>query len=111
MPNWKPYLKLTGSTRDIYFAFENKSFNLQRLAQLAPTGIDYPPEERTVGPNTVYYYGPGGGGVEYPDRFFFNVKGKTLTFLFDGPYDDGSKTPDESTKRLEPIILETLRTF
>jgi hypothetical protein len=37
------------------------------LSLVAPTGIDDPPERKQIGPETFYYYGPGGGGVDYVD--------------------------------------------
>lgn len=104
-----PFLKLKGSDGNIYVAFEVKAFNLERMTRFAPSGIEDPPEAKTFGPNTAYYYGPGGGGVNYPDQFFFNVKGKTLRIQFDGPYN--GKTVSEEAKQLESRVLETLRVF
>ena len=53
---------------------------------------------------------PGGGGVQYADEYFFNLRGKTLTITFDGPY-DGGKTPSAETKKLELEILATFSVF
>jgi hypothetical protein len=64
---------------------EDEPFDLQRFVRGAPTGIETPPEPRQVGTQTFYYYGPGGGGVAYADQYFFNLKGKTLSIVFDGP--------------------------
>ncbi len=55
----------------IFVWFENKSFDLQRFAEMAPTGCESPPEPVRVGEYTFYSYGPGGGGVTYPDLYFF----------------------------------------
>ena len=52
----------------------------------------------------------GGGGVEYPDQFFFNLKGKTLYIVFDGPYIN-DKTPADETKKIEEKVLASFRTF
>jgi hypothetical protein len=65
----------------------------------APTGIETPRERRQLGAETFYYYGPGGGGAEYPDQYFFDLKGKTLLIAFDGPYID--KTPSPETKNIK----------
>ena len=98
------------SGANIFIFFENKAFDLQRLVEHAPTGYDSPPEPVSAGPNTFYYYGPGGGGVSYADQYFLNLKGKTLYITFDGPYVN-NKTPSLETKTLEPRLLSTLRAF
>ncbi len=94
----------------IFVLFENKHFNLQRFVKTAPTGWDSPPSPVRVGAHTFYYYGPGGGGVGYADRYFFNLRGKTLYITFDGPYIN-DKTPTAETKRIERELLATFRTF
>jgi hypothetical protein len=94
----------------IYITFEDKAFDLQSLVARAPTGYDSPPEPAPAGPNTFYYYGPGGGGVDYADQYFFDLKGKTLYISFSGPYVN-DKTPSSETKALEPKLLASLRTF
>src|ERR1700675_46615 len=43
-------------------------FNLESFVAGAPTGIEDPPEPKQFGAQTFYYYGPGGGGVAYPDQ-------------------------------------------
>jgi hypothetical protein len=83
---------------------------LQSFVKTAPTGYETPPEPVHVGQYTFYYYGPGGGGVQYPDKYFFNLWGKTLYITFDGPY-VGDKTPSAETKKLESEILATFSTF
>ena len=94
----------------IFVLFENKPFNLQRFVKSAPTGYETPPEPMQIGDKAFYYYGAGGGGASYPDRYFFNLKGKTLYNTFDGPYLN-SKSPSAETMKLEPKVLATLRTF
>jgi hypothetical protein len=89
---------------------EDQPFNLESFVPGAPTGIEDPPEPKQFGSETFYYYGPGGGGVEYPDQYFYNLKGKTLEIAFDGPY-VRSKTPSQETKDNEEILLQTFRTF
>ena len=106
----KGTVDLRDSGSDIYIFFGNKTFDLPGLVDHAPTGIDFPPEPFSAGRNTFYRYGPGGGGVFYPDQYFFNLKGKTLCITFDGPY-ERDKTPIPSTKALEPKLLSTLRVF
>jgi len=98
------------SGANIFISFEDKAFDLQRFVERAPTGYDSPPEPMKAGPNTFYYYGPGGGGVSYADQYFFDLKGKTLYVFFDGPYVN-DKTPSAETKALEPQLLSTLRVF
>jgi hypothetical protein len=89
---------------------DGKAFDLQSFVETAPTGIDSPPEPIHIGQYTFHYYGPGGGGVQYADAYFFNLRGKTLTITFDGPY-DGDKTPSAETRKLEREILATFSTF
>lgn len=102
-------LQYKDSSASIIMFLEDERFNLQSFVRGAPTGIETPPEPRHVGTLTFYYYGPGGGGVAYPDQYFFDLRGKTLTIRFDGPYE--GKTPTERTKTIEQILLQTFRTF
>jgi hypothetical protein len=94
----------------IWVSLDVHPFNLHNLWQFhGPTGYDEdtdPPLIRT-GPHAFYFYGPGGGGAQYPDSYFLNLKGKILEFAFDGPYED--KSPTGETPELEPKILKTLR--
>ena len=89
---------------------DGKAFVLQCFVEIAPTGIVSPPEPIHIAQYTIYYYGPGGGGVQYADQYFFNLRGKTLTITFDGTY-DGDKTPSAENQRLEPKILATFSIF
>jgi hypothetical protein len=93
----------------IDFLLKNDHFNLDRLKDHAPTGEGGPPPAVREGDNTFYGYGAGGGGVEYPDQFFFNFKGKTLYIVFDGPY--SGKSPTDETKEIESQMLASFRTF
>lgn len=94
----------------IWISIELRQFNLHSLWQShAPTGYD---EDKTpaplqIGMHTFYLYGPGGGGVDYPDQYFVNLRGKILEFDFDGPYE--GKSPSGETPELEPKILKTFR--
>ena len=63
-----------------------------------------------IGNHTFYYWGPGGGGVSYPDQYFFNLRGTELSFAFDGPYEN-DKTPTERAKKMERMLLASLREF
>ena len=47
----------------------------------------------------------------YPDQYYFNLKGKTLRIGFDGPYEDGIKTPTAEAKETEQKVLESFREF
>jgi hypothetical protein len=94
----------------ILVALIDEPFDLQNLVRIgAPTGDEYPPAATQIGRYTFYWYGPGGGGVDYPDRYFVNLKGKTLLIDFYGPYSSESKTPAQETKDLEPQILATFQ--
>jgi hypothetical protein len=85
-----------------------EAFKLSALVARAPMGGESPPEPVRVGSNTFYYYGPGGGAGPYPDQYFFDLHGKTLTILFDGPYEN-DKTPSDATKKIEMRVLESFR--
>jgi hypothetical protein len=77
---------------------------------MAPTGFDSPPEPQRIGQNTFYYYGTGGGGVSYPDGYYFNLHGKILAIDFDGPYEN-DKTPTPETNQMEQKVLASFREF
>lgn len=98
------------SEAKIIISFDDKPFDLQSFISGAPTGVEGPPESVRVGQLTFYYYGPGGGGAQYPDQYFFNLRGKTLQLLFDGPYVD-NKTPSAETKKIEREMLATFSIF
>ncbi len=84
-------------------------FNLESIKDnYAPTGSTTLPEAVTSGQNTFYYYGPGGGGVSYPDQYFYDLSGQLLTISFDGPYAN-DKTPTAQTKQIESQMLSTFK--
>jgi len=86
-------------------------FRPTKLNFFAPTGLqDIPPQRIQAAHGEFYYYGPGGGGVDYPDDFFFGVRGRTFSIEFTGPY-SRDKTPDAVTKEVEPEVLESFRSF
>lgn len=105
-----PALHDEKSGADIYVCMTAEKFRLSALVKAAPTGIDGPPDPVRIGDHTFYYYGPGGGGVSYPDQYFFNLRGKTLSIGFDGPYDN-DKTPSEEAKIMERKMLASFREF
>lgn len=88
----------------------NETWDLEGLSKSAPTGLESPPEPKIIEGQVFYYYGPGGGGVCYPDQFFFDLKGKPLYLAFTGPC-VGDKTPTPATKEIEQKILATFKTF
>jgi hypothetical protein len=88
----------------------DEEFRTDTLVRMAPTGIDSPPEPFQIGKDTFYYYGPGGGGVTYPDVYYFNLRGKILATGFDGPYEN-SKTPTPETKQMEQKVLKSFQEF
>jgi hypothetical protein len=92
----------------IWVSTEVRPFDLEALTQShAPTGVEFPPAPRQFGTHVFYGYGAGGGGVDYPDQYFVNLKEKILHFDFDGPYE--YKSPNGETRDLEPRILKTFR--
>ena len=105
-----PKLEDKNAKAEIGVCVINEAFSTSSLVKMAPTGIESPPEPVDAGKNTFYYYGPGGGGVAYPDGYYFNLRGKILVIDFDGPYDN-DKTPTATTKKMEQKVLATFRIF
>jgi hypothetical protein len=86
-------------------------FRRAKLSAFAPTGMeDNPPERIHTTHAEFYYYGPGGGGVDYPDSYYFELRGRTFSFEFFGPY-EGDKTPAAVTKEIEPKLLASFRGY
>jgi hypothetical protein len=86
-------------------------FRPSELTKYAPTGLqDVPPKRIHAAHMDLYFYGPGGGGVDYPDAFYFGLRGKTFSLLFWGPY-KGDKSPAEETRAIEPLVLASVRKF
>ncbi len=100
-------LRNQSSDGRIDFRLTNKRFDLDSLKDHAPMGYEEPPPAVQEGDNTFYAYGAGGGGVEYPDQYFFNFRGKTLYIVFDGPYQ--GKSPTEETEKIESQMLTSFR--
>jgi len=88
----------------------DEDFRSSNLMKMGPTGYDSPPEPVRVGTHIFYCYGPGGGGVSYPDGYFYNLRGKILVIYFDGPYEN-DKTPTAAAKTMEKKVLGTFREF
>lgn len=95
------------SKGDIY-VYLDKRFKPQEIDEITRSGN--PPEPTQINGFTFYYVGPGGGGVDYPDDYLFNLRGELLNIEFDGPYPHGT-SPFEETQKLEPKLLATFRTF
>ncbi len=94
-----------------------RPFSLRVIAQeYAPRGSEPStrqplPKGHRIGNHIFYYYGGFSGGPgNNPDNYLVEVNGKTLRIQFDGPY-TYPDIPIEETKKLEPTILKTLRTF
>lgn len=97
------------ATIDVYD--EGYPFRLEDLIKFSPIGdVDNAPPLIHAAHADFYYCGPGGGGVNYPDDFFFGIRGDTFSISFYGPYKD-DKTPDGETKRIEPEVLASFRRF
>jgi len=94
---------------EIYVWLDKRPFKVEELEAFSRSG-NPPPEPTKIGGVTFYYVGPGGGGVFYPDDYFFNLRGKILHIEFDGPYFHDNH-PFEETKKLEPKLLATFQTF
>ena len=94
----------------LFIYASDERFDLQEFVKRAPTGVITPPAPVQVDGKTFYVYGPGGGGVCYADRYFFNLRGKTLSVDFAGPCVN-SKTPTKEIKALKPLVLGSLRVF
>jgi hypothetical protein len=100
-----------GDNSSFFILSDLSPFSLDNLKEFAPTGSELiPPVTKQIGNLTFYYYGPGGGGVRYPDQYFINLNNTILEFSFNGPYDN-DKTPSESAKELELNILSTFKFF
>jgi hypothetical protein len=93
---------------EIYLWLDKRPFKLQKLEDFSRSGN--PPEPTQINGVTFYYVGPGGGGVFYPDDYLFDLRGKILHIEFDGPYINDNH-PSEGTRKLEPQLLATFRTF
>jgi hypothetical protein len=86
-------------------------FHRSGLTAFAPTGMqDIPPKLIHTTHQEFYYYGPGGGGVDYPDSYYFELRGRTFSLTFIGPF-EGDKTPAAVTKQIEPKLLASFRRF
>ena len=86
-------------------------FRPEDLTKSAPTGgQDSPPQRIHAAHGEFYYYGRGGGGVNYPDVFYFGIRGRAYSIDFVGPYSWGN-TPDPETKRIEPEVLASFHSF
>lgn len=84
-------------------------FQHRALTRYAPTGETRPPAATQLGTGTFYYYGPGGGGIAYPDTYYFNLRGLILRLVFDGPYNREGKSPTAATQALEHAVLSSFR--
>lgn len=89
--------------------FSKLRFTLEYVKKNAPTGLETP-DVVQIGSHTFYAWGPGGGGVTYPDVYYYDLHGQILSLVFDGPYDRG-KSPVEETKEIERKLLASFRTF
>lgn len=86
-------------------------FRPKDLAKFAHMGQEeFPPQRIHAAHGDFYSYGGGGGGVDYPDDFFFGLRGRRFSIEFVGPY-SGEKTPDPETKRIEPEVLASFHSF
>jgi hypothetical protein len=85
-------------------------FRPEDFTRFAPTGLEEPPQPIHALHGDFYYYGRGGGGVDYPDIFYFAIRGRTFSIVFNGPY-SRSNIPDPETKRIEPEVLATFHSF
>jgi len=88
------------------FLDDSELFSVENLKKYAPTGSeDIVPTSRSLSGSIFYYYGPGGGGVCYPDQYFYNLRDQILIFEFYGCEND--KQPPEDTKIIEQHLLSS----
>jgi len=100
--------KNAGGDASFHIYRSQTKFTVDSLKKYAPTGSeDLPPIKRMFGQNTFYYYGAGGGGVNYSDQFFYDIDGNILIFVFNGPYGDNEKSPSKEVQTFESQILTT----
>jgi hypothetical protein len=99
-----------GQEASIEIVLDSRAFSVEALRSYSPTGMeDITPAPIRVGEYTFYYYGAGGGGVSYPDAYFYNLHGHILRIMFDGPYPPDDKSPTAETKEIERKILASFR--
>lgn len=90
---------------------EGIPFRPKDLSKRAPTGgEDSSPQRIHAAHGEFYYYGRGGGGVDYPDVFYFGIRARTFSIEFVGPYSLGN-TPDPGTKKIELEVLASFHSF
>jgi hypothetical protein len=92
----------------IHVTVDRRQFSVDNLMQLH-SRADEQPTMVKVGKNVFYYYGRGGGGVSYPDEYFYNLDGNILGISFDGPYPPHDNSPTAQTKAMERRVLESFR--
>jgi hypothetical protein len=85
-------------------------FSFDYLLKFAPNG-PVAPTRIQVDSHIFYFWGAGGGGANYPDIYQFDLRRRTLTLMFDGPYDRGEKQPTKETHQMELELLKSLRVF
>jgi len=90
----------------IHVTVDRRRFSMDNLMQLH-SRADEEPTIVKVGKNVFYYYGRGGGGVSYPDEYFYNLDGNILGIKFDGPYPPHDNSPTAQTKAMERRVLES----
>lgn len=96
---------------NISVVVDKRPFSMKALQlDYAHTGWEAP-DQIEVGKFKFYYYGAGGGGVTYPDDYFYDLNGQVLLIRFDGPYPPNHKTPSDETKQMEKTVLGSFRTF
>lgn len=92
-------------------------FQPDSLTKFAPTGDeDNPPKHIHAAHKDFYYYGAGGGGVFYPDAFYFGLNSQLFSIDFEGPYTCPQpycalKSPNATTQKIEPQVLASFRSF
>jgi len=92
----------------IHIALDMHKFSMTTLQAYAHTGWEGP-EKIQAGENTFYYSGVGGGGVQYPDDYFYDLNGHILIISFVGPYPPNENTPSGRTKAMERKVLESFQ--
>ncbi len=93
---------------EIKIYYDSRPFKFETIMNSYDSATGWEgPERLQIGEHSFYYFGAGGGGVSYPDRYIYNLNGHILVIDFDGPYTN-DKTPPEETKQMEREMLQSL---
>lgn len=100
---------MTTDKKTFDITLDDSNFTPTNLRKYAPTGSEA--LDPSIVTTKFFYYGPGGGGVCYPDQYFTSISpatnGKILIFRFYGCDED--KTPSKIFKDYEMQIIKSFK--